>query len=292
MNERLEKRFGFRCDFRSGSTTVEQSPATIDQKPKKVVPPAGGSLPYMFPATADWRAHWNVYSTEIPNEVPYYLDNLEVLKDSSEQFPEFVRIHFPKGSGSPHVAHNFGKKPAGILARFVGGVPSGHSDLYLRYDIRIPSSYHNVEGMELPGLFGGLVVEPDGRGRFESGIVLNKEGRADIYGKYQKSYRAKGSPVSEQAITADNTWHRIDMRMKLNDVASKGGTPQNGSVEIWIDGEKSLLKDGLVFRADGKYTIDGLYFSSIFGSTKVNDLVKEDTYLDFANFTVSDKPIE
>ncbi|HLC66348.1 MAG TPA: hypothetical protein VJK52_01780 [Candidatus Nanoarchaeia archaeon] len=295
INERLQTRLGFQCNF--SSVNIEEGRGSTDantsskQAPKKAVSQKGGTLPYTFPATSDWKSHWNVYTGEIPNEVSYYLDNVEMAEDSSDQFPQFVRIHFPKGTGSPHVAHNFGKKAAGILARFTGGIPAGQDDMYLRYYFRIPKNYPMQDNPRLPGFFGGLVTEPDGRGRFDANIFLNKEGRIDTDGAYKQDYRAKGNPVSQQVVTADNKWHRIDMRVVLNDVPDKGSIPHNGTLEVWIDGAKGVLRDGIVFRTNEKYVIDGLYLDLLFGSTKVNDLVKEDTHLDFADITVSDEPI-
>src|SRR3989344_37158 len=286
INERLQNRLGFRCNF-GGFSTENDSNGIF----KKTPLPSSGSLPFTFSAINDWQSYWNVYTREIPNEVPYFIDNIEII-ENDDKFPQFIRVHFPAGSGSPHVAYNYNRKPAGILARFTGGVPTGHDDLYLRYYFRIPTNFPSIEGLGLPGLFGGLTMEPDGRGRFETGIILNKRGQITISGRYEQKFRANAAHISPQSIVANNQWHRIDMHLVLNDITDEKKIPQNGSVQVWLDGEKAILEDGILFRGNERYTIDGLYFLSLFGSTKLNDLVKEASYIDFADITVSDKLVQ
>jgi hypothetical protein len=279
INRRLKNRFGFEC---SKTSSINTSTRTKKQ-PSSVTPIKTGSLPYTFPIRSDWRKHWNTYNKEIPNVVNSFFHNIEIVKDSSEDFTRFVRIHFPEGSVSPFISYNYDKISSGVSTRMSGKIPPS-DELYFKYNIRVAPNFDYGDRINIPGLFGGLISNPKGNSRFHVYPVILRDGTITASG----IYTAKDNfSKSAYQLKADGKWHTVEMHISLNGAKYA----RNGVVEIYLDGDLALTNRKVALRKSIDDKLEGVLFSSLFGTTQIRDAVKEDTYIDFADMIVSDRPI-
>ncbi|MDD5751767.1 MAG: S-layer homology domain-containing protein, partial [Candidatus Peribacteraceae bacterium] len=65
-----------------------------------------GSFPFAFPITQDWASQWNLTGFTADNLVAPYHDPVEYITANGSD-PAFLRLHYPEGSCSPFVAHNY-----------------------------------------------------------------------------------------------------------------------------------------------------------------------------------------
>jgi hypothetical protein len=79
-------------------------------------------------------------------------------------------------------------------------------------------------------------------------------------------------------------WHRLQQQVVLNTIGATDGV-----VRVWLDGVKVLEAGGLRFRDVPELKIDGIYFTTFFGGNDLSWATPKDTYIEFADFVLSEK---
>jgi hypothetical protein len=212
--------------------------------------------------------------------------NLESLTDPSGRFPEILRAHYPAGSASPTVTENDHAPVGGAqMYLFKQGVePSDALDL--RYFVRFPSGFDFVKGGKLPGLFGGTVNNgkkiPNGTNGLSTRYMWRNEGRGEVYA-YLPTSQTQGTSLGRGNWTfTPGPWHEIEQAVDLNVPGHA-----DGRIRVWFDGKMVLDEGGLVFRTTDSLKIEGLFFSTFFGGSDSSWTTPVSTYVDFADFTLT-----
>ncbi|MDD4286863.1 MAG: S-layer homology domain-containing protein [Candidatus Peribacteraceae bacterium] len=241
-----------------------------------------GSLPFEFVISQDWASQWHLTGFTADNLVNPYHDPVEYMTGNGDD-PAFLRLHYPEGSGSPFVAHNY-NKPFGGVSEYVDGDYPSTDHIVLRYDIRVPKDFPFHAGGILPGIYSGLRQNLKGGTRSYIIIHWDTDGRISLGGRVQM--RTGGSPMlSEESFPADDQWHTVEVEAKMNE----GKTNRGGYAIVRVDGEETVRQDNLIFRTDDSELFDGIAFFSYFGSLSTNDSAPRDTYVDIANIVLLKK---
>lgn len=74
-----------------------------------------------------------------------------------------------------------------------------------------------------------------------------------------------GEPVEPVSKLPKGRWVPLDLEIVLNDIDER-----NGRLRFWVDGKISAEKDGLVFRRDEDWYVNGLKFTDMWGGSTNN----------------------
>jgi hypothetical protein len=213
------------------------------------------------------------------------LDRARVLPSDDPRFPQLLRVSYPAGSASERAARTDGTPHGGAqlyLLRRGGSTDA----LNLRYYVRFPPGFEFVKGGKLPGLFGGSVTNdreiPDGTNGFSTRYMWRRQGDGEVYAYLPTSVEQGTSLGRASWVFQPGRWICVEQRVRLN----TPGRP-DGTVAVWIDGERVYEATGLVFRTTADLKIDGLYFSTFFGGGDKSWGTPRDQHADFAAFAVS-----
>jgi hypothetical protein len=211
--------------------------------------------------------------------------NMSVISEPGSPFPKFLRVRYPKGSASPAATRKEGAPIGGGQFYSTEGIPS-YDSLKLSYYVRFARNFDFVKGGKLPGLFGGKITSggriPDGTNGFSTRFMWRRGGAGEAYlylptsTDYGTSY-GRGNWFFQPGV-----WHHLEQRVVLN----QPGTA-NGSIQVWMDGKSVLNQQNLTFRTKDSLKIEGIFFSTFFGGNDTSWASSRDTYIDFADFSLS-----
>ncbi len=228
----------------------------------------------------DWMNHW-----QPRNDKSWGFDNFELLPMADGPFDHVLRVHYPVGTASPSVSRQTDTPLGG--AQFYGDLfLPARTQLRLSYYVRFAEGFDFVKGGKLPGLFGGIGASggnvPDGTDGFSARLMWRKNGQGEVYA-YLPTSDAHGTSIGRGAWRFQSgIWYKLEQEIKLN-------TPDqaDGEIRIWVNDNLVLEQSEIVFRTANSLEIDGIFFSTFFGGGDPSWATPKDTYVDFANFSVS-----
>jgi hypothetical protein len=212
------------------------------------------------------------------------LNNLEIIKDSTQKFDRVLRVRYPANSASPTVAKKEGNPVGG--SQFYNKLNLSPQDsLTLSYYVRFSENFNFVKGGKLPGLFGGKGNNggniPDGTDGFSTRYMWRRNGDGEIYA-YLPTSKKHGTSIDRGSWQfKPGQWYYLKQQITLNQLDR-----QNGSIRVWVNDRKVIDRTGLVFRTTNTLKIDGILFSTFFGGNDSSWATPQDVYVDFADFSV------
>ena len=234
--------------------------------------------------SSNWIDKWYVLEKR-----KQLLDNIEEIVAQSNKFNKALRVHFQKGSASPGLAKKAGFPYGG--ANFHANLGISPSDLlFLRYYLRFADNFDFVKGGKLPGLFGGKVHSagriPDGTNGFSTRFSWTGGGMGAVIAYLSTAPKYGRTITSADFKFIPGNWHVIEQQVNLNEFGK-----DNGVIRVWLDEKLILEEKNLYFRSVDSLKIEGILFSTFFGGHDASWATPKDTYIDFANFAVSNKYI-
>ncbi|ESA33636.1 polysaccharide lyase [Leptolyngbya sp. Heron Island J] len=231
-------------------------------------------------STPNWLTQW-----QPRQEKSWGLNNVEIVSMTTPPFEHILRVHYPAGSASPSVARNTDSPLGG--AQFYGDLFIPAQDkMQLTYYVRFANGFDFVKGGKLPGLFGGTGASggsiPNGTDGFSARLMWRQNGQGEVYA-YMPTSENYGTSIGRGTWTFQpNTWYKVTQEIQLN-------TPNinDGQIRLWINDSLVLEKGDLLFRTVNSLQVDGIFFSTFFGGSDSSWATPQDTYIDFANFSVS-----
>ena len=201
-----------------------------------------------------------------------------------------LRIFYPKGK--------YGTAETGTQTPLE---VSPKREYYASYRIRFSEDFSwgtTQFGGKLPGLTGGANCSGcqtcTGSNGFSARFMWRPGGRAALYLYHMDKPASCGEdhylqyPDGDPVYFLRGEWMHIAQRVKINT-----GSNHDGEVEVWVNGQKVLLLEGLRFVTDGSL-IDNFYISTFHGGetpnwapaidsyTWIDDLIVADQYDDVA----------
>ncbi|MFA7682014.1 MAG: S-layer homology domain-containing protein [Candidatus Peribacteraceae bacterium] len=255
------------------------------------------SLPFTFPMDASWEEEWNFYQKTNPewteeNSEPLTIEpdmsRVEYKEESSADFSNVLRVHYPAGSASPFIAHYY-DKPLGGVSSIVTGDINPQDRLVLRYYVRVPEDFDFVRGGTLPGIMGGLTNAQYGSMGASYMYVKptwDDRGTIGVLGNFDDNDRSRGLLSSYATLEADGAWHEVVLDATLNTVPS---SRMNGRLDVYYDGERIITDDAIRFRTSTEHQWEGMNFTSCFGGLSMASVTPKDQYIDFAGFTLNNR---
>lgn len=219
------------------------------------------------------------------NGAPTWNDGLDegratIVEEGNQRF---LRVTYP--------ANQFGPANGGVQFK----VPLGgsHDELFFAYRVRFGEGFSFMKGGKLPGLVGGssptgCSPDPDG---FSARNMWRGGGDIVQYVYWPEQPNTCGDDLDYEtggdALSFNpGQWHTVEHRVRMNTVGS-----QDGVLEAWVDGELSLSDDARLWRNDGTFAIDTLYFSTFFGGSDSSWAPASAQTVDFDDLVVSTEPL-
>jgi hypothetical protein len=229
----------------------------------------------------EWMENWN-----IKNEKKWGFPNHKILKENNGN-NSFLRIYFPEESYSPNGYHK-NEAPLGGM-QFVSDIGKFDS-IHLRYRIRFKEGFDFVKGGKLPGLSGGTANTggkiPDGKDGFSSRIMWRRNGDGEVY-NYLPSSETWGTSFGAASWKfKPGEWLILEIKIQLNEPGKN-----NGSTMVWINEQKVMEENNILFRTISDLKIDSILFSTFFGGNDSSWSTPVDTYIDFDDFAINDSYI-
>jgi len=176
--------------------------------------------------------------------------------------------------------------------------------LYISQDIYVPVGFDFAQGIKFPQGLGDVEYDPtsgtppDGSGSspddfFSQRCIAQADGKlacycyhygmAGPYGTVFKWYHGLTGLEADRCVLTPGQWHRLEVYLKLNTAA---GTA-DGKLHAWLNGEKVLNQNSLIWTNTGTFKIGTLRFSTFYSPSypSVNQ------YVYYDNFIVSKTPI-
>ena len=189
-----------------------------------------------------------------------FVDNAHAADGSKS-----LRVRFPAGNSGP------GASGAQLPLRF----PSSNQK-FISYWLRFSDNFDwggRLEGGKLPGLAGGDNCSGGGActgyNGFTARLMWRPGGKGVLYLYHMDKPGDFGQDIDLRNSDGSNLffqkgqWVHIAERVKINSV-SGGNANADGEVEVWVNGERALLRTGLRFRRNSD-RVDNLYFSTFHG---------------------------
>ncbi|AFZ42660.1 hypothetical protein PCC7418_0429 [Halothece sp. PCC 7418] len=229
--------------------------------------------------SSDWLDAWGKLERG-----EWGLDNLEITVEPTQEFEKILRVYYPAHSASPTVARK--GFPLGG-AQFYGTLNLPPQDaLLLSYYVRFPNHFQFVKGGKLPGLFGGQGNSggeiPDGSDGFSTRYMWREQGKGEIYAYLPTSQNYGTSIGRGRWRFQRNQWYHLQQKIILNQPHQA-----NGVIQVWVNGKEVIHQKDVIFRTTDELKIDGILFSTFFGGGDSSWATPEDTYADFADFSVA-----
>lgn len=212
------------------------------------------------------------------------LDRIELERASKEPFSTYLRVQYPKNSGSNQSAREDGTSPGGAQVYLRSAEMTDHA--FLRYRVRFPEGFDFVKGGKLPGLYGGTATSggdiPDGTNGFSTRFMWRTHGAAEVYA-YLPTSEEHGTSLGRGSWTwPTGRWACVEQEVALNDPGKS-----NGLARVWLDDKKVLEDDALTYRSTASLRIEGLFFSTFFGGGDASWATPRGQFTDFADFQLS-----
>jgi hypothetical protein len=159
------------------------------------------------------------------------------------------------------------------LAHLDGREAENPESLYFRYYVQFEEGFDFRLGGKLPGLMGGGDSwkrsggnQPDGTNGWTLRLMWQKEGKAVVYAylpegtAYNRTSWGTSIPLNIRFQPGE--WHRIEQLVRVNTIGKA-----DGQLTVWIDGEKVLYLDDVIYRTSDTPagTPGGFYFSTFHG---------------------------
>ncbi|NEQ54679.1 MAG: hypothetical protein F6K11_31890 [Leptolyngbya sp. SIO3F4] len=229
---------------------------------------------------SDWMGAWEPRTNK-----SWGFDNFELRLDPDAPFEHVLRVHYPAGTASPSVSRQTDSPLGG--AQFYGDLfLPAQTQLRLTYYVRFAEGFDFVKGGKLPGLFGGVGASggkiPDGTDGFSTRLMWRRNGQGEVYA-YLPTSEDYGTSIGRGTWQYQpGIWYKLEQELKLN-------TPNlaDGELRLWVNDNLVLEQTELLFRTVDSLKIDGIFFSTFFGGGDPSWATPQDTYVDFANFSVS-----
>jgi len=195
-----------------------------------------------------------------------------------------LRVTYPK--------ETYGPKPNGCQIALIFA-PS--NELYLSYWVKFSDNFSwgtTNQGGILPGLAGGKRCSGgetcDGTNGFSARFMWRTNGKAVLYLYHMDKPSMYGEDFDLLYASGNNVlfergkWYHLMERVKIN----TNTTTYDGEVEVWVNGERVLLKNGLRFTSNGD-KVDDLYFSTFHGGNDITWVPTTTCYTWFDDIRVS-----
>lgn len=216
--------------------------------------------------------------------------NFSLVNDDSGRFSKIMRVTFPRGSWSPSNTRKAGF-PVGGLGFLCNCGMAPRDRVFFRYYVRFKQGFDFVKGGKLPGLYGGTANTggrtPDGKDGFSSRLMWRSKGDGEIYAYLPDTTAPWGNSIGRGKFRFETgKWYSLEQEVQLN-------TPgqNNGEVGLWVNGQLAIEQRGLRFRDVPQLKIEGIIFSTFFGGNDASWATPVTTYIDFADFVLSESYI-
>lgn len=230
----------------------------------------------------NWQSQW-----DLKGKVHWGSNNIAVISAPNLPNGLSMRVFFPAGSWNPADTKRAGLAQGGTQF-FAPAQPLRAESAYLRYYVKFADNFDFVKGGKLPGLYGGAGNTggkvPNGEDGFSTRYMWLGGGRGEVYA-YLPTSKIWGTPL----LKGDwgfrpGRWYCLEQYLQLN-------TPgkNDGVVSVWLDNRLLGVENGLLFRTNQQLKIDGLLFSTFFGGAEPDWATPVDTYIEFAEFQISDR---
>jgi hypothetical protein len=273
----------------SRARTVRKRTVRTPVPPKKTASSSAASVqktnafPYTLPITSDWDKAWKVLPIE---GTPESLLNVQVIQEQG-QFPDFLRVNLPKGSGNRWLWKFLEKPLGGVYARVNPGI-TPQKDMYMSYSVRFPEGFDFRTGGGLPGISSGIQNGRADESAASAYVGWGKKGEISLYGDFKRKVSLPANVIETNAsFNADGKWHRIDLHLGLN----TGPGNANGFIEFFLDEKKIATNYSLYFMNRQNDAWDALSFVTGLSGVDVFSISPKDMHVDLAGFTFSDKPL-
>jgi hypothetical protein len=213
--------------------------------------------------------------------------NYQIVHEEEGTHPFILRVSYPKGSWSPRNTMKSGIDVGGMGFRATCGIEP-QDKLHLRYYVRFPTGFQFVKGGKLPGLYGGKGnsggKQPNGRDGFSVRLMWRRNGDGEVYAYLPHTKNKWGTSIGRSNWRFEpGQWYLIEEAVTLN-------TPgkADGQIRLWVSENLVVEQTELTFRDIPKLKIDGIMFSTFFGGNDKSWATPVTTYVDFADFALSD----
>ncbi|MBX2863107.1 MAG: hypothetical protein KTR27_06090 [Leptolyngbyaceae cyanobacterium MAG.088] len=228
----------------------------------------------------DWMSNW-----QLRDDKSWGFENLELYQGSDALFEDVVRVHYPAGSASPSVSRQTAS-PLGGAQFYADLFLPSQTRLRLSYYVRFAEGFDFVKGGKLPGVFGGVGASggqvPNGEDGFSVRLMWRQNGQGEVYA-YLPTSEKFGTSIARGAWQFEpGIWYKLEQEIKLN-------TPDgvDGEIRLWVNDTLVIEQSDLIFRTVDSLQIDGIFFSTFFGGGDASWATPQDTYIDFADFSVT-----
>ncbi|MEM8612463.1 MAG: polysaccharide lyase [Cyanobacteria bacterium P01_H01_bin.105] len=229
---------------------------------------------------SDWINTW-----EPRDGKSWGFNNLEILSSADGPFETVLRVHYPASSASPSVSRQ-AESPLGGAQFYADLFLPAQTQMSLTYYLRFAEGFDFVKGGKLPGLFGGVGASggtiPNGTDGFSARLMWRHDGQGEVYA-YLPTSETYGTSIERGAWRFQpGIWYKLKQEIKLN-------TPDqaDGEIRLWVNDTLVIEQKELMFRTVDSLQIDGIFFSTFFGGGDVSWATPQDTYIDFADFSIA-----
>jgi hypothetical protein len=211
---------------------------------------------------------------------------VKIVQDKNATIGKCLQVLYPGGT--------FGPDQGG--AQWILNFDQSYEELYCSYRIKFEKYFVFVKGGKIPGLAGGKGNTgghvPNGMDGWSARMMWKQQGKIIQYvyhpgqsGKFGDTYDWQNAAGDVLCFKPDQ-WYQVEHHIIMN----KPGM-NNGKIEAWLDGKKSLEINDIKFRDVNDFAIDKFQFSTFFGGSDYSWSATKDEYLYFDDFIVSTKPI-
>lgn len=196
-----------------------------------------------------------------------------------------MRVGYPLGSLDPATMRSEGRPYGGMgFKKKIFDTPQQCAAL--TYQIRFAPDFDFVRGGKLPGLYGGVGNSggdiPNGRDGFSTRYMWLSGGLGQIYAYLPTSVQYGTSIGAGQFSFVRGVWNKIRQEISLNNPGKS-----DGRIRVWLNGSKVVDEKNIRFRDILELGIDGIFFDTFFGGNDDSWRSRQDTYADFADFSVT-----
>ena len=192
---------------------------------------------------------------DFPNREWGALDRAEIVSDIDRERGNVLKVTYPRDALGPR---------EGGVQFLVNLQPA--EELWLSYYVKFEKGFDFRLGGKLPGLtsgegkFTGGHKPKNGEG-WSARYMWRKYGESVIYLYYIDMPGKWGEDIKLDGFHfIPGRWYNLVQHIKLNT-----NSKANGTIEVWINGEKKLSRNNLRLRLGDMGLIDSFYFSTFHG---------------------------
>jgi len=192
---------------------------------------------------------------DFPNREWCSLERAEIVSDIDKERGNVLKVTYPRNA--------LGPREGGV--QFLVNLPPAE-ELWLSYYVKFKKGFDFCKGGKLPGLtsgggtYTGGNKPKDGDG-WSARYMWRKHGQGVIYLYYIDMPGKWGEDIKLDGFHfIPGKWYNLIQHIKLNT-----NSKENGSIDVWINGEKKLSRNDLRLRLGDQGLIDSFYFSTFHG---------------------------